>query len=304
MEKPDFSVVFMGNGPVAAKSLQLMHKWLNIELVITKKKPPHHKDPAPVEEYCAANNLPVFYANNKKQLQETIYENRPKSAVGIVVDYGVVINPETINFFAKGIINSHFSLLPQWRGADPITYSILSGQSKSGVSLMLIDQGLDTGPTLAAESLMITNQDNFMLTEQLIDISNRLLQHNLPLYMSGQLKPQPQDTKNQIITHSRMLVKSDGVIDTSKPAAVIAREIRAFKQWPKSRLTYKNGVFIITDAVVSNAQVEMGSLVIHENRLLLGCKKSCLEIKLLKPAGKNEMTAAAFINGYGHLINN
>jgi methionyl-tRNA formyltransferase len=304
MEKPDFSVVFMGNGPVAAKSLQLMHKWLNIELVITKQKPPHHKDPAPVEEYCTANNLPVFYANNKKQLEETIYENRPISAVGIVVDYGVIINPETINFFAKGIINSHFSLLPQWRGADPITYSILSGQSKSGVSLMLIDQGLDTGPILAAESLMITNQDNFMLTEQLIDISNRLLQHNLPLYMSGQLKPQPQDTKNKIITHSRMLVKADGVIDPYKPAAAIAREIRAFKQWPKSRLTYKNNVYIITDAAVSDSQVEMGSLVIHENRLLLGCKKSCLEIKLLKPAGKNEMTAAAFINGYGHLINN
>jgi methionyl-tRNA formyltransferase len=131
MTKVNFSVVFMGNGPVAAKSLELLKEWANIEFVITKRRPQHHKDPAPVEEYCKSHNLPYFYANNKQELQNIVESSSPSSKVAVVVDYGVIINKETINFFNKGIINSHFSLLPAWRGADPITFSILSGQKNT-----------------------------------------------------------------------------------------------------------------------------------------------------------------------------
>ncbi len=302
MTKVNFSVVFMGNGPVAAKSLELLKEWANIEFVITKRRPQHHKDPAPVEEYCKSHNLPYFYANNKQELQNIVESSSPSSKVAVVVDYGVIINKETINFFNKGIINSHFSLLPAWRGADPITFSILSGQKTTGVSLMIIDEGLDTGALIATQSLALTDQDSELLTDQLINISSSMLQKYLPPYMNNELSAKPQDTINNIVTHSRMLNKNDGNIDTNKPATVILREIRAYKQWPKSRLNYKDNVLIITDAIVSKQNVEQGKLVNAQGKLILGCRNSCLEITSLKPAGKNEMTASAFINGYGHLI--
>ena len=304
MKSLEFSVVFMGNGPVACKSLEFMHKWANIEFVITKQRPAHHKDPAPVEEYCKKNNLPFFYANNKQELDACIELNKPVSVVGVVVDYGVIVSQKTINYFHKGIVNSHFSLLPNWRGADPITYSILSGQAQTGVSLMLIDAGLDTGPLLASKKLPINGQDNIKLTNELIIISDALLKEYLPKYINNSLNPNAQNTETNIVTYSRMLNKSDGNIETNKPASVLVREIKAFKQWPKSRLNYNGTTFIITEAVESDINIEQGRLAKQSNGLFLGCKKSCLEITKLKPAGKNEMTASAFINGYGHLINN
>lgn len=303
MNKLGLSVVFMGNGPVAAKSLELMNEWANIELVITKKKPQHHKDPAPVEEYCLLRNLPVVYANNKNELEEVVLAKQPSSAIGIVVDYGVIINQNTIDYFEKGIVNSHFSLLPEWRGADPITYSLLSGQDITGVSLMLIDKGLDTGALIATKTLKLSGENNYILTEKLIAISNELFKDNLPSYLKGGIATKPQDTVNNIATYSRMLYKNDGIISPDKPASVIAREIKAYINWPKSKLLLESEQLIITEATVSNDFVPQGQLAVRENKILLGCKNSSLQILRLKPAGKKEMTATAFLNGYGHLIN-
>ena len=139
------SIVFFGSGPVAAKSLSLLAENFEIESIITK--------PATVGEMTAAlaRTVPVFAVSNKAELDKLISETSFKSQLAILIDFGIIVSRHVIDAFSHGIINSHFSVLPEWRGADPISFAILSGQAKTGVSLMLLDEGMDTGKILVTK---------------------------------------------------------------------------------------------------------------------------------------------------------
>lgn len=297
--------VFMGNGPVASQSLRGLVDSFGIEAVeavITKTRPAHHKDPAPVEELAKELSLPLWFASTKSELDDIVVKNAPKSQFGIVIDYGVVISGKTIAKFPKGIINSHFSLLPEWRGADPITYSLLSGQSKTGVSLMLIDEGLDTGPLLAHADYDLNGTETSQeLTGLLVELNNRSLEHIIPLWLSG--KTWATEQTDLTATYSRKLTKQDGALVFTKTAAELEREVRAFSGWPKSRTTIGSIDCVITAAKTNTTRLNPGTISITESKtLLIGARIGSLEIIELQPAGKNKMPAAAFINGYGHLL--
>lgn len=292
-------VIFFGSGPVAAKSLELLHKNFSIEAVITKPKPTNHKHPVPVLDFANKLKLPVYTAENKNQLDEIFKSTLFASRVGIVVDFGIIISQSVIDYFPLGIINSHFSLLPQLRGADPITFAILSGVKKTGVSLMIIDEALDTGKLIAQKSLPISPTETSMsLTERLIKLSNDLLIEKLPLYVGGQIKPKNQPHPDRA-TYTRKLTKSDGTIDWSKSAEEIEGEIRAFLEWPKSSTKIAGKEVIVTEAEVSEESGTKGDFKVINKQLLAFCGRGSLKINKLKPAGKNEMTAQEFLAGYG-----
>lgn len=298
------TLVFFGSGPVAAASLANLLAHFDIELVVTKSRPSHHKDPAPVEELAKQHDIPLAFANTKAELETVIDTLRPSSNCGVVIDYGVIISQQVIDYFANGIVNSHFSLLPEWRGADPITFSILSGQAHSGVSLMRIDAGLDKGDIIAETQVEITKDDtNSTLTEKLIMASDALINTILPDYISSTIVaiPQPAD---RIATYSRKLTKQDGILDVNKPASMLEREIRAFNEWPKSKYVINDSLtVIITKARVVNKTLTPGELYIsEENKLLLGTRVDSLDIIELMPLGKQKMSAPAFINGYASRI--
>ena len=290
--------LFFGSGPVAAASLERLIAWHPVAAVITKRTPAHHKEPAPIETLASRLTLPLLYADTRQEL-DTL--ELPTAPYGIVIDYGVIISEQVIRSFPLGIINSHFSILPEWRGADPITYAILSGQATTGVSIMLIDKGLDTGPLLAAESLAIDQTDTTVsLTKKLIHLSDTLLHTTLPQYANYEISPAPQAAT--IATYSQKLSKQSGSINPLRTATELAREVRAFAGWPNSRLVYNNVWLTITQAVACNYIVPAGSLTIHEGKLLYGCKGGSLTITELQPAGKNKMDAPAFINGYAQKL--
>src|SRR5579875_3987803 len=130
------SIVYFGAGPVAAKALRLLAQSFPIEAVITKPKPEHHKELPPVLAACHELGLHnVHTVANKAELSELFANHHFGSRAGVVIDFGIIIAQDVINAFELGIINSHFSLLPRWRGADPITFAILSGDEETGVSL-------------------------------------------------------------------------------------------------------------------------------------------------------------------------
>src|SRR3990167_2573958 len=130
-------VVFFGSGTVAEASLRFLKKHFSIEAIITK--------PATMQEMAQiVPGVAIKAVKNKEELSQFISSNPFQSRLGIIVDFGIIVDRAVIYYFPLGIINSHFSLLPQWRGADPITFAILSGQDKPGVSLMLIEPTLDT----------------------------------------------------------------------------------------------------------------------------------------------------------------
>lgn len=289
--------IFFGSGPVAAKCLALLYEWHEISVVVTKKSPAHHKDPAPVEIFATQHNLPLLYANTRAELDAL---SLPSAPYGIVIDFGVIISQQVINSFPLGILNSHFSLLPEWRGADPITYSLLSGQTQTGVTLMRIDAGLDTGDILATAPLVITpDETNTSLTEKLIELSDAQLRATLPSYLSGDIAAMPQSTE-EIATYSRKLTKKDGLLDVRKPAAVLEREIRAFNEWPKCKLQLgEKLIVIVCSAQVIDALVPIGTIQITDDKkIYIGTRVATLELLELMPLGKTKMTTSAFLNGY------
>jgi methionyl-tRNA formyltransferase len=298
-------LVFFGTGPVAAASLDALVAHFKIEAVVTKQAPPHHRGSIPVQEVATKHNLPLMFANSARELDQRVSANPFNSQIGLVVDFGVIISKAVIDSFRLGIINSHFSLLPQWRGADPITFTVLSGQAGTGVSLMKIVEALDEGPLIAQEKIKISEDITTPeLTHQLVNKSNAMLQTYLPKYIVGNLPPyeQPDDAP----TYSRKLVKEDGLIDWHKPALQLEREIRAFIEWPKSRTTLAG-----KDVIIIKANAEQGMknekgigevFVTDSKEIGVQTGDGILLIAKLKPAGKPEMSATAFLAGYGQYL--
>jgi methionyl-tRNA formyltransferase len=300
-------IVFFGSGPVAAKSLELLTRDFAIEAVFTKPRPPHHRGDTPVLALCEKLKFKTFTPVNRRELSAAFAKKPVTSTLGIVIDYGIIIAQDVIDYFPLGIVNSHFSLLPQWRGADPITFSVLSGQEVSGVSLMLITAGLDEGPLLSQAPYILSKDITTPeLTEDLVDISYASLKEIVPLYITGHVCPRNQDLSTPP-TFSRKLTKDDGILDWTKPAEVLEREIRAFIEWPKSRTTLGGKDIIVTRAHVALADrpgAKPGQIEVAKDigSITIACGKGSLCIDQLKPAGKKQMTAAAFLAGYGHLF--
>ncbi len=298
MKKTSDTIVFFGSGPVAATSLEHLAQHFQIEAVITKphteeemaKTPGLHKD------------TPLYSVTNRQELDELIQNITFASKIGVIVDFGVIVSKKIIDCFEFGIINSHFSLLPRWRGADPISFAILAGDKNTGVSLMLIEPTLDTGKLLVQKSLPIQADDTTpSLTRRLIMLSNQLLEDYLLLYMKGdiQLRQQPHPDR---ATYSRKLTKQDGLIDWQKPAEQIEREIRAFIEWPKSHTVLAGKEVIITEASTAAGSGLAGTPMIKDKNLLVFCGTGSLIIKKLKPINGKEMTSREFLAGHKHKL--
>src|SRR3990167_3247267 len=253
-------VVFFGSGPVAAASLALLASDFAIEAVITKPKPPHHHGEAPILELAKKLNLPVHTAANKQELDELFAKKPVESQLAILIDFGIIVSQKVIDYFGLGIINSHFSILPQWRGADQITFAVLSGQKTTE------------------------------LTNELIKLSHALLVETVPKYRAGELQPVAQNETGCEVSYSRKLVKSDGVVDFSKSAAQIEREVRAYQPWPKSQAQIFGHDVIITKALVAKDK--------NDGDLVIKCQPGWLEIsELIAPSGRT-MSGADFLRGY------
>lgn len=293
MSRP--SVVFFGTGPVAAKSLESILDNFDVEAVITKPQPSHHKEDFPVTTLAHSRKLPLYEVSNRTELSELSKNQSFNSKAGLVIDFGIIINPDVLEYFPFGIINSHFSLLPEWRGPDPITFSLLSGQKVTGVSIMLISKKMDEGMLIAQEEYKISDTINIKdLTSDLVDLSIQLLNKYLPKYLDGEIKPYPQNQKITP-TYSTFLNKSDGIIDLTKPAKQLEREVRAYLGWPgsKTKLKLKDGSELeitITEAGITSED--------DDSPLTLRTAKDYLKITKLKLPGKQEITAKDFLNGY------
>jgi len=284
-------IVFFGSGPVASATLTGLLPHFAVEAIITKPRPEGHRGSVPVLELAEAKKIPVFTPRNKAELTELFAGTTFTAPVGLVVDYGIIISRSVIDSFMLGIVNSHFSLLPEWRGADPITFSILSGRPQTaGVSLMLINEKLDEGELLAQQPFVlpasITTPE---LTDELVELSNDMLIETLPKYISGDVTPHPQPAGAP--TYSRKLTKEDGIFDITKPADQLEREVRAFAGWPKSKMHLFGHQIVIKKASVATSK--------HDGDLVVVCgNNTFLEIlELTAPSGRT-MSGADFLRGY------
>lgn len=299
MKKTSKPIVFFGSGPVAAESLRLLAEDFVIEAVVTKPRAPHHKGAVPVIELAEKLSLPILTVENKKELDTLISSEPFQADLGILIDFGIIVSQKVIDYFPLGIINSHFSLLPEWRGADPITFSILSGQPNTGVSLMLLTAGMDEGPLIAYGGYdMPADITTPELTSYLIDLSHALLVEMVPKHMEQHFQGIDQRVTSRDESYSRKLTKQDGILEWSKPAAQLEREIRAFIEWPKSKGQLGSIEAIITKAHVAKDTGTAGKTTIIDKLPAVYCGQGALVIDAIKPAGKKEMTGESFLAGY------
>jgi methionyl-tRNA formyltransferase len=293
------SIVFFGTGQTSLEALQCLSEKYAVELVVTKP-PATNSAGKPfknaVHVWADNNSIPVVNPKNKSELAELLNEVSFESQLGIVLDFGMIIPAEVIDMFAMGIINSHFSLLPKYRGSNPIRTAILGGDETSGVTIIRITPGLDDGPILTWSEIDIAGFNAIELREELSKINCALLPETVELYLSNQLDPIEQD--EQEATHTHKTTKADGQIDTDKSPNVLAQEILAYSGWPKSYISINDKEIIIIEAKISNLSAPKGEFFVDNKKLYLGCSGGSLEIIKLQPQGKAPMDAQGFINGY------
>jgi len=197
-----------------------------------------------------------------------------------------------------GCINVHASLLPRWRGASPVQAAILHGDTVSGVTIMKMDTGVDTGPILSQRPVEILPDDTGgTLTKRLAQEGALLLIETLSLYLSGQLIPRPQDEGEA--TYTKILRKEDGLLDFSKDADTLVRQVRAFNPWP-SAFFFWQGVplkVIRAHALLSNDPIGVGEHKVVGGFPAIGTGKGYIVLDEVQPAGKRSMTGDVFLRG-------
>ena len=293
------SIVFFGTGQTSLEALQCLSEDFIIELVVTK--PPATNSAGKefknnVQVWAEENGINVINPKDKTDLAKLIKEANISSELGIVLDFGMIIPSEVIDMFPMGILNSHFSLLPKYRGADPIRTAILNGDKTSGVTIIRITPGLDDGPILTWAELDIADMNALELREELSKLNCALLPETARMYLNNELEPIEQDESEA--THTHKATKESGRIDTSKSPEVLAQEIIAYFGWPKSYINISGKEIIILEAKPSSVSAPKGELITESKKLYLGCDGGSLEITKLQPQGKAPMDAQGFINGY------
>jgi methionyl-tRNA formyltransferase len=241
------------------------------------------------------HHIPVF---QPRLLHEATDQLQACGAeVGVLVAYGKIVPAAILELFPRGIINIHPSLLPRHRGPTPIESIILNGESQTGVSVMQLAIGMDSGPVYAQQAVPLHGTESKAeLAASLLELGKDLLLTSLPGILDGSLQPTPQDHTQA--TYDKLLTKELSVLDWRKPAMQLAREVRAYLDWPRSRTTLEGVDVIVTAAHAAAGHGQPGELYRNGNELGVHTSDGILVIDSLIPPGKKAMPALAFTAGY------
>ena len=242
MGTPDFAV------PVLAEILKAGHE---VGYVVTQPDKAKNRGKkvqfTPVKELATAHGIKVLQPEKIKQdgeVLQTLKDYAPD--IIVVVAYGQIIQKEILDLPKYGCVNVHASLLPKLRGASPIQHAILQGETETGVTIMQMDVGLDTGDMISKASLVIGNRNCQQLHDDLAQLGAKLLVDTLPSIEAGEVSPEKQD--DSLSSYAGMISKQDGKIDFQKSPVEIQRQIRAFDPWPGAFCSYGDVVMKVWNA--------------------------------------------------------
>ena len=255
-----------------------------------------------VQRIASINNIPFYSPASLKDFLPQIQSF--KADVGVLAAFGKMVPESIINSFPFGIINIHPSLLPKHRGSIPIESALLHGDAKTGVSIMHLVKKMDAGPVYAFSELPLNGHETKQaLADQLLSIGSTMLVEILPDILSGAIVATSQD--ESCATYDQLISKNDGILDFTKPAVQLEREVRAFAEWPKSRTNIAGKDVVVTAAHFANTDqptTGIGQAFIQNKELCIQTSDGIFVIDSLKPAGKSDMLSSAFLAGYGKNI--
>lgn len=306
MEK--LRVVFMGTAELSCDSLRGLLDPPDYEVVavVTQPDRPKGRDlklqPSPVKELATARNKPVLQPERarKPEFIASLSELRPDLIV--VAAYGQILPPALLDLPRHGCVNVHTSLLPKYRGAAPIQWAIINGEGETGVTIMEMDEGMDTGAILTQERTPITPEDNSQtLHDRLAKMGADLLLRTLPDYVSGKLVPSPQDPA--LATYAPKITKEHGRIGWAQPAEALFNRLRGLVPWPGLYAFLTDGtgskLLKIWEASPVDGSGAAGE-VLSANKagIVVACGQGALRITSLQREGGRRMTAQEFLAGH------
>jgi methionyl-tRNA formyltransferase len=259
---------------------------------------------SPVKQMAAEFGLPVLQPASLRKEPAAVDALRLLAPDLIVVAaYGLILPKYVLEIPTFGCINVHASLLPAYRGASPITAAILDGQAQTGVTIMLMDEGMDTGPSLRQAAQPIENGDTTAsLSVRLAEQGASLLAATLIDWLSGEIAPVAQHLLPGLPSSCRQIQKEDGAIDWSQPASRIERMTRAYTPWPTAYTTWCGEPFKILAAAVIDGSAAPGLVTRTPDGPAVGTGEGLLLLRTVQPAGKRAMDARSFLNGAGEFI--
>jgi methionyl-tRNA formyltransferase len=300
-------IAFFGTPAFAVPSLRaLLEEGFDVTAVITQPDRPRGRSrsqvlPSAVKEVAEAEGLPVLQPEKPagdlfvKALEHT------GADIGVVVAYGHILRPEVLAVPKLGMLNVHGSLLPKLRGAAPVHWSILNGDETTGVSIMQLEAGLDTGPVLHRISTeILPDETGGELMERLAELGAQALVEALTLIAAGAAKPEPQD--HDLATYAPKIGRELGRLDWSRDAAHLARVIRAFDPEPGAWTTFEGQEIKIFGARVCQGSGDSGQVLDAARALTVAGAVGAMEIQEVQPAGKKRMSAVSWARGHAGTV--
>lgn len=303
----ELNIIFAGTPDFAAQHLQaLLNSKHNVIAVYTQPDKPAGRgkklQASPVKQLAEANQIPVFQPKSLRKEEAQAELKALNADVMVVVAYGLILPEAILNSPRYGCLNVHGSLLPRWRGAAPIQRSIWAGDKQTGVTIMQMDIGLDTGDMLhKVTTPILPNETSASLYAKLAELAPPALLEVLDGLKKQTFKPVKQD--ETLSNYAEKLSKEEAKLDWSLPAAQLERNIRAFNPWPMSFLTLE------VDGVEQNIKIYQATILPHQEKapgtivnvdktgIQISTQEGILNITRLQPAGKKPMSVQDFLNG-------
>lgn len=297
-------IVFMGSPDFALPCLRSLAQNYQVVGIVTQPdrasgRGRELKAP-PVKLLAQELNIPLIQPEKLKQPEAMEQLRAWKPDLIVVAAFGQILKKDVLDLPKHGCINVHASLLPRWRGAAPINAAILAGDEETGVTIMKMDVGLDTGPMLAMKKIRIEPDDTAgSLFETLSTLGAELIIETLPAYMDGTLTPQPQPEEGA--TYAPMLKKEDGLLDFTQPAVDLERRVRAMNPWPGAWFEWNGAPLKVQKAragVLFTYMVQTpGGRLVSGNEPVIATSRDFLFLEEVQPPGKKPMSGKAFLAG-------
>ncbi|MCC6147597.1 MAG: methionyl-tRNA formyltransferase [Anaerolineaceae bacterium] len=297
-------VVFMGSPIFAVPALQKLTERFFVAGVVTQPDRPAGRGrvlmPPPIKTLAEQLGIPIYQPESLRSAEALLQLTDWHPDIIIVAAFGQILQQAVLELPQMGCLNIHGSLLPRWRGASPVQAALLAGDEESGVTIMKMDAGVDTGAILAARSESIRPNDTAeTLGERLAESGAALLIETLPEYLNGRLAARQQEKARA--TYCSLIKKKDGLLDFSQPADALARRVRAFNPWPSAWLLWNGQHIKIHFAhVVQDTGIALvlpGTRGIIAGTPAIATPSGWLVLDEVQPAGKKKMSGNVFLRG-------
>lgn len=298
------TVVFMGTPDFAVPALRMLIQHHTVIGVVTQPDRPAGRSrqlqASPVKRTAESAGIPVFQPERLRRPEAIETLRQWPADLFVVAAFGQILPQTVLDLPRFGSLNIHASLLPRWRGAAPIQAAVRAGDTESGITIMRMDAGLDTGPILTQRAIpLAAGETGASLHDKLAVLGGQLLIDTLPGYLAGEIRPQPQD--EALATLAPRIQKENGRIDWAQPAAVIDRTVRSFTPWPGTFTRWEGKLLKVLSGEAAPSEVasdEPGRVVLLGERLAVATGAGLYYPARLQLEGRSAVSADEFLRGH------